>query len=87
MAEAIRSKRLAIVDLRRKITTALLQRRYRGSYGLSLANTQALIVGKEERAVLYDRATKGNAELILLVRRNGLVRRIEEILGIQLLIT
>src|SRR5438093_13752353 len=44
---------------------------------------QAFIAAEEEQFIFFDRPAQNTAELIALERRNGLVREVEVVLGIE----
>ena len=84
---------LCQIQLRCEVTESLSIGRDSRSEGLCLPNSQAFVIHKEEGAIPAvvnmgddNRAAEGKSKLILLVRSDRLIRRVEEIFGVELLI-
>src|SRR5579872_2142922 len=68
-----------------KVPRSLRQRRYAEEVGKRLAHSLPIIVQEKESTVLYDRASPGSAELVLLEWWSGAGQG-EKILGIKYIV-
>src|SRR5262249_24836439 len=82
-----RLSRVIRIDQLVQITVALSIARYLSEAGDCLPLAKTFVAAEEEGPVSDDRSADRRAKLILLEWRNGLCRAVEEILGVQCLVS